>query len=219
MSSILQPIDGFTPNTQLPRLHFTRSVEEAGSFAKIYKIIKSMWEKTNPSVKIYHGGHEFFDPEFPCITIQVFSEIPADGWPKPRVVEVIPGTTGTTGSRNDLIQIAQLFELIIRADVFCTQNAGGAETAEEVLEAFKRFMIEFAYVFLKKGIGDIRYKKRFVDDNVVKIGDMYVVKRSLAYQVITQYVNYTLINHLEEIATEVMVVWDSDEIIEAPPLP
>jgi hypothetical protein len=216
MSTHVVPIDGFTPIPNRTTTPYTRSVEECMNFGKFFKVLKSMWERAHPDILIYHAGHEYFAPSFPCITISVFSEVPEKGWGKPRPVEVIPGTTGATGSAKDLIQLAQFFELIIRADVYSTQDSGGAETAEEIVEAFKSFMQEFTYVFLMKGHGDIRYTKRFVDENVVRLGDLYAVKRSLAYTSRAQTITYVLMDHLESVATEVMVSWDSDEIIDGP---
>jgi hypothetical protein len=213
--NILQPIDGFTPGTQRSVAPLSRTPESYMDFLKFFKVVKSMWERANPTIKIYHAGHEYFGPTFPCITLHVFSEKPAPNWPKPRPIEVIPGTSGCG---KDLIQLGQFFELIIRADIYSTQDAGGAETAEEICEAFKRFMMDFTYVLIKKGIGNIQYTKRFVDENIVKIGDLYAVKRSLAYTAMTQCINYALVDHLEEITTEVMVAWDSDERVKAPTL-
>lgn len=211
--SILETLDNFEPETNTTQQFLTRSPEGAMDFPKFFRVLKGIWSKAYPNIPIYRAGQEYLNPEFPCITVGIYSEVPARGWPKPRPIEVIPGTSG---SNNDLIQTVWFFELIIRVDIFSTQNSGGAETADEICEAFKRLMLDYTYVFLKKGIGDIRYIKRFVDEPVLSVGNLYAVKRSLAYKAISQIVSHTTIDHLNTINAEMMVSWDGDEIVELP---
>jgi hypothetical protein len=177
-------------------------------FAKFYKVLNIIWENAHPDIKMFHAGQEFLNPTFPCITVSVLSEIPTKGYPKPRIVEIIPGSTGSSGCNVSLIQSLMQTELIIRIDIFSTNDSGGPETAELICAEFKSFMQEYAPAFMAKGLGDIRFYKRFVDESTLKLGDIYAVKRSLAYQAQSQDVTYTTVEQLETIQVEIQLAID-----------
>jgi len=191
-----------------------RSKDDAMDFATFYKVLHNIWEKAHPDIQIYHSGEEHLGIDFPCITIGVFNEISAKGYPKPRMIDVIPGTTGATGSGNDLIQWLQIFELIIRVDMFSTRESGGAEVAELICETFKKFMQEYSPVLEAKGLGEIRFFKRFTDEPVVRLGETIAVKRSLAYLTNMQWVTWTTSKHLESVTVEARTDEESYEEVE-----
>lgn len=203
-------MDNFTP-ALLEYRRMGRGITEAIPFSTLFKVIHNIWDKAHPDIEIVHAGEEYLGTKFPCIAMGVFNEVPAKGYPKPRLIESIPGTTG---SANDLLQWLQIFELIIRVDMYSTRESGGAETAELICETFKKFMQEYCPVFEAKGIGDIRFFKRFTDEPIVKLGETIAVKRSIAYLTSLQTVTWTTEEHLKTVEIEARTAEDSTEDIE-----
>ncbi len=167
------------------------------SYIQFIQLVQKMWIDAHPDVPLVAtSGKEF--SSYPVITYRLDQRQPMQAEPKPKVREEIQ--TGP-GQKNIRIT-AQRFHSIITFTVFTNDNP---YLAEEIIEVFENFMMEFTWVFKLLGLSEILYSRRLPDSGGERGRGLGIAERSVSYMITTEKVAVSELDKLEQIVVAARV--------------
>jgi len=193
---------------------------EAMDYPKFVKAVSLAWVKAHPSIPLFALGSQKFDTKYPAITVHIHSRTPDNNTPK-----VIPLESYYTQEKyfdqNGDEQEREVAVTTLRQDftnelvftIHVPAQEGGGEVADILTEEFERFMVEHTGLFMKLGARNLRYLRRFHDDNLLKELSQQSVRRFVAYSLYTQNVTYVKHPQLQSLEIEIRASLDSMETI------
>lgn len=168
-------------------------------YLKFIDLIKYLWEKSHPDIFFLpHASNHVFDPDKGYILYGLESRATAKDYAKPRPIEVIKDTA----SGMDYEISMQAFDNYISF----TSIHKDPRTAEEIIESFEDFMMEFTPRYKQLGIGDIFYSRRFSDREESRVGQN-VNSRTVVYRTIIQKTKLIARDRIKEIEIDMKVWW------------
>jgi hypothetical protein len=148
----------------------------------------------------------------PCVTFHVHNRETDKNTPRPIKIELAEFTTAQTNLDDTTTDVTLLLEMHRQAfdnqivfSMHAPLNKGAGEVADALAEEFERFMLEHTPLFMKLGARNLRYLKRFHDDNLSREMSQNTVTRFIAYTLYTERVTATPIDQLQKLETEIRV--------------
>lgn len=165
------------------------------TYLEFISLVKRLWAVAHPDVPIVPSGNS--DPaKYPCIVYSLQLRKPHPNEPKVRYRETLTGENGAP-----FVIGGQRFQNIIN---FSAVTESNPELAEEVIEIFEDFMLEFTPVMKELGASELVYARRLPDDEENRAG-AGVVKRTVAYMVTLEKVISTEYERLNSIMVDARV--------------
>lgn len=143
------------------------------------RVLEYMWKEAYPDIPLYATGLDTY-PVYPCIIYRLDLRKTHSNEPKQRHREMIHRPDEQT----DIQVLAQRFQNIV---TFCVYTQTNAQLAEEIIEIFEDFMIEYIPVFKQLGLSEIIYYKRDPDTGQRR-DNVDVIERSVSFLVTTEKV-------------------------------
>ena len=167
--------------------------EDNLSYLQFIALVRKLWEDSHPDIPFKPVQSATY-AQFPVMVYSLELRKPNANEPKMRLREQIV----TDGDVNYIVQ-GQRFENLI---IFSALTQNDPETAEQIIEAFEDFMLEYTPVFKRLGVSEILYSRRTPDNEQSRFAED-IDKRSVAYLVVTEKVRATEIAKIEEIILNV----------------
>lgn len=190
----------------LPNGQSFRVADNNLTFREFGDLVSATWIKGHPDIAMYASGTPTDDLEYPCLTWGCAGRWPTDSL-KPRLVDEFLDDEGQ--GRGKYLQVFRsLFEVQIKAR--------DPRAANQIVEEFERFMLEFIAAFKKAGMGEIIYAERSPDTIDIPAKSTVVI-RTVRYELQEQY-TYTIKDYIIESIEARTTISDgetasSDEII------
>ena len=145
------------------------------SYLDFVRLVDHMWSQGHPDIPIYPTGHGDA-ATYPSILygLELRRTHPSD--PKPRFREMLDD------SGKAIFLAAQRFQNIIS---FTSVTEADPVTAEEIIEMFEDFMLEYTPFFKEAGVSELTYARRLPDSEQNRSGQG-VVNRTVTYMVTTE---------------------------------
>lgn len=144
-------------------------------YIQFLQLLQKMWSDAHPEVPLVaQGGKEFSD--YPVITYRLDLRKPLANEPKFRYREQVITAPGEP----NLIIFGQRFQNVV---TFTAWTNDDPYLADELIEVFEDFMMEFTPVFKKLGLSEILYARRLPDENGARGKGLGIVERSVSYLV------------------------------------
>lgn len=141
------------------------------------RIVEYLWSESHPDIPLYATGLSTY-PTYPCIIYNLEMRKTHTNEPKQRHRELIHRPDSDTN-----IQIkAQRFQNIVNFNVYTQTNA---QQAEEIIEAFEDFMLEYTPIFKQLGLSEIFYYRRNPDSGQRR-DNVDIVERSVSFLITTE---------------------------------
>ena len=170
------------------------------NYIQFLKVLQKMWFDGHPDVPLVaQGGKEF--SKYPVMTYRLDLRKPVQNEPKPKLREHVITSPGEP----DLLIMGQRFLNIITFTAFTNENP---QLAEELIEVFEDFMIEFTPVFKELGVSDLLYARRLPDTDGSRGKGLGIVERSVSYAVTTEKVIVTSKDKLESVLIDARIFVD-----------
>ena len=123
------------------------------SYPEFVQLVENLWENTAPDIPLFpRQGQQY--RQLPCVCYHMETKVPVPYDPKEKFRERITDENGKVYNI-----VGQKFDSII---VFSVMSES-PKRAEQILEAFEDFMLEFTPVFKALGVSDIFYSRRVSD--------------------------------------------------------
>ena len=149
------------------------------TYLDFIRLLSKMWTDAHPNIPMFGEGTST-DARYPCIVYKLDLRKPVNAEPKPKHREEIRRQIG-----EDMVIVrGQRFDNIITFSVF-TEN--DVQTAEELIEVFEDFVMEYIGVFKRLGISEMLYARRMPDSGQNRQG-RDVIERSVSFLVRTEKV-------------------------------
>jgi hypothetical protein len=174
---------------QFPRLPHDRRLQRADGnlgYLDFIRMVETLWRESHPEIPfLAKGGPQ--ETIYPAIlySLQLRKAHPSE--PKPRYREEVKGSP----DEDAIIICAQRFQNVVNFSVVDKDP----RMAEELIEVFEDFMLEFIPVFKERGISELVYARRLPDDEERRPGED-VVWRTVAYLVTTEKLRTTTVSKL-----------------------
>jgi hypothetical protein len=145
-------------------------------------LVRSMWESAFPSSNpknppiVTSGGEQF--ARYPSIVYSLQLRKAHPGEPKPKYRDEII----TNPDEDGLIICGQRFQNVVAFSVVHDEDP---RVAEEWVEVFEDFMLEYTPIFKQMGLSEIVYARRLPDDDQPRVAEG-VNKRTTSYLVTTE---------------------------------
>lgn len=161
------------------------------NYIQFLQLLQKMWLDAHPDVPLVaQGGKEF--SKYPVMTYRLDLRRTIQNEPKPRMREQIITSPG----EQNLIIFGQRFQNVVTFTAFTNSNP---QLAEELIEVFEDFMIEFTPVFKALGLSELLYARRLPDTDGSRGKGLGIVERSVSYMVTTEKVIVTRKDKIEQI--------------------
>lgn len=155
----------------------TLKAEGSLSYLDFIRLVEKMWTDAHPHIPLYATGTAT-DPNYPCILYRLDLRKPMDMEPKLKMREEVRRQVG-----QDIVLVrGQRFDNLV---VFTVMTENDAQAAEEIIETFEDFMLEYIGVFKRLGLSEMVYARRLPDSGQSRQG-RDVIERSIAFLVRTE---------------------------------
>jgi hypothetical protein len=194
------------------------------SYLDFIRVIRQLWAEGHPTIPILMAGVPVM-AQYPCIIVSLNMRKAHQADPKPRQREVI--NTGKMLAKEDGTIEASQKAVIIMGQKFVNEvkftavdkvSSDGAQVADELIEVFEDFILQYTPLLKYLGAADLFYNRRFPDDEEHRMGDD-VVKRSVSYLVTIEKIMQTEVDKLERILSTIRVGYEDDEATPGDPSP
>lgn len=148
-------------------------------YIELIQAIEYIWSESHPEIPMYAMGLETY-PVYPCIIYNLDRRITFRDETKPRQREMIMTPEGEKG----LSIFGQRFDNLIS---FTAVTKSDAQLAEQIIEVFEDFLLEFTPVFKQLGVSEMVYHQRMTDAGENR-NNTDIVKRKLVYRFILEKV-------------------------------
>jgi hypothetical protein len=173
------------------------------SYLEFITAVKALWENAYPDIKIKPTQSGDY-VHYPVIVYGLELRKAHSTEPKPRT-RISPN--------KDVAVFGQRFQNVITFTVITettegsklkgtTGRSSGPEVAEQIIEAFEDFMLEYTPVFKRLGASELVYARRLSDSEENR-GSEDVNKRTVSYMLTTEKLFAMEVNKIEEIAIDV----------------
>jgi hypothetical protein len=159
------------------------------SYREFIAVVRAMWHEVHPGIPILPSGGDQH-AVYPAIIYSLQLRKPHPSEPKPRLREDIY----TSVDEEAIIIHGQRFQNIINFSVITERNP---DLAEELIETFEDFMLEYTPVYKELGISEFVYARRLPDDEENRKGEG-ICKRTVSYLVTTEKVVQTSAKKLND---------------------
>lgn len=179
-------------------LHRNRPLRAKGNltYLQFVKLVGDLWRESYPGVPYRVSGGDQ-EATYPVITYSLQLRKTHPDEPKLKFREQVPTTPG----EDAIIIGGQRFQNVIN---FTITTEGDPELAEELIEAFEDFMLEFTPVFKELGISEIVYARRLPDEEESRRGEG-VERRTLSYLVTTEKIFHATYAKLDQMVVRARV--------------
>jgi hypothetical protein len=161
-------------------------------YIQFLQVLQKIWIDAHPDIPLVaEGGKEY--ETYPIITYRLDLRRPLQDEPKPKLREQV----FTVPGEPNIIIKGQRFQNIVTFTVITNSNP---ILAEEVVEVFENFIIEFTSVFKFLGLSEIVYARRLPDQTGSRGKGLGVTMRSVSYLVTTEKIIKTTQTKLEKVA-------------------
>lgn len=164
------------------------------SYIDFIRVVERVWSNAHPGIPMYATGTKSF-AVYPCIVYGLEMRRPHPDEPKKRRREEI----ATHKDENAIIIDAQRFQNLVTFTVFTEQNP---QVAEELIEVFEDFMMEFTPLFKRLGVSEFVYSRRMPDGGENRQG-VDVITRTVAYLVTIEKVIKSSVWKLNDVYVDV----------------
>ena len=167
------------------------------SFIQFLQLLQKMWIDAHPDIPLVaQGGKEF--SSYPVMTYRLDQRQAMQGEPKPKIREEIVTAPG----ESNLLIFGQRFHSVVTFTVYTNENP---YLAEEIIEVFENFMMEFTWVFKALGLSEILYSRRLPDSDGQRGKGLGIVEKSVSYMITTEKVIVTERQKLEQVLIDARV--------------
>lgn len=167
------------------------------NYIQFLQVLQKMWVDGHPDIPLVaQGGKEF--SSYPVITYRLDLRKPIQNEPKPKLREHVITAPGEP----DVLIMGQRFQNIITFTAFTNDNP---QLAEEIIEVFEDFMIEFTPIFKELGVSDLFYARRLPDTDGSRGRGLGIVERSVSYMVTTEKIILTSRDKLESVLIDARI--------------
>lgn len=166
------------------------------SYLEFIALVQQLWSGVHPDIPfLATGGNQ--TAKFPAITysLQLRKTHPSE--PKMRIREEI----ATSPDQEAMLISAQRFQNVVN---FTAATENDPETAEQLIEAFEDFMMEYTPVFKEMGVSEFVYARRLPDAEVSRPGED-LVQRTVSYLVTTEKVIRSSVAKLNNVIAHIRV--------------
>lgn len=164
------------------------------SYLQFIALVEYLWEKSHPDIPVVPTQSPK-DLNLPVIVYGLEIRRAMVNEPKMRLREEVIND----GGQSYLIH-GQRFENIVTFSVVETDP----KMADEIIEVFEDFMLEFTPVFKRLGVSEFVYARR-TPDNEPFAGGEDLVKRTVAYKLTTEKIRLTPVDLIERILIDLRI--------------
>lgn len=143
------------------------------------RAVEHIWSESHPDIPMYAVGLETY-ASYPCIVYSLDRRITYRDETKPRQREMILTPEGEKG----ISVFGQRFDNLVS---FTALTKNDAQLAEQLIETFEDFLLEFTPVLKQIGVSEMVYHQRMADGGESRT-NTDVVKRRLVYRIILEKV-------------------------------
>lgn len=187
-----------TPN----RSHHMRAKGNL-TFLEFIRVLEHLWSEVHPDIPFYAMGGDSY-AHYPCIVYSLQMRKTLQSEPKMRFREQITGS----GSKSYLI-MGQRFQNLIN---FAATTESDPRMAEEVIEVFEDFVLEYVPLFKELGVSEMVYARRMPDDEQNRPGQG-VAMRTVCFLVTLEKVIQTEVGKLDSVLARVRTMLESGELL------
>jgi hypothetical protein len=173
------------------------------TYLEFITAVKALWENAYPSIKIKPTQSGDY-AEYPVIVYGLELRRTHSSEPKPRT-RISPN--------NDVAVFGQRFQNIVTFTVITETTEGaqlkgtvgrssGPEVADQIIEAFEDFMLEYTPVFKRLGASELVYARRMSDSEENR-GSSDTNRRTVSYMLTTEKMFAMEVQKIEEICVDV----------------
>lgn len=175
------------------------------TYLEFVRLVIRLWREAHPEIPIFPMSGDNA-AKYPCIIYSLAQRQfhPSDPKPKPREVRY-------QGSEAEMI-MGQRFQNVVH---FSAITENDPILAEELIEVFEDFMMEYTGVFKELGLSDLMYSRRLEDDSFTRPG-MGVSARTVAYLVTTEKIIKTKHARLNEVVVTARTWLEQDTFSNVP---
>lgn len=148
------------------------------SYLDFIRLLVELWTEANPQIPMYATGTMMETVGYPVMLYKLEMRRPFENEPKAKQREKYRTPSG----EDEITVFGQRFNNSI---VFTVYTQDDPQAAEEIIEMFEDFMIEYIPIFKQLGLSDIFYGQRLPDAQESRSG-RFVITRAIAYRVITE---------------------------------
>ena len=186
------------------------------TYLEFITAVKALWENAYPSIKIKSTQSGDY-AEYPVIVYGLELRRTHSSEPKPRT-RISPSS--------DVAVFGQRFQNVVSFTVITETTEGsqlkgavgrssGPEVADQIIEAFEDFMLEYTPVFKRLGASEFVYARRLADSEENK-ENTDIVKRTITYMLTTEKLLVTSVAQIEKIAIDIRtyMAYEKELVIE-----
>ena len=162
------------------------------TYLEFIALVKMLWEEGHPDIPIVPNKGKNF-AHYPCIVYGLEIRTPLQEERKPRYRGKFEHDDRT------YIQHGQRFVNMVS---FSVRTENEPELADEVIELFELFMMEWTPVFKELGASDFMYNRRLSDDEETRKGED-VIRRTVVYRLVTEILMQAPYDVIEAITIDV----------------
>lgn len=164
------------------------------NYIQFLQLLQKMWLDSHPDVPLVaQGGKEF--STYPVMTYRLDLRRTLQNEPKPRMREQVITSPG----EQNLVIFGQRFQNVVTFTAFTNSNP---QLAEELIEVFEDFIIEFTPVFKALGLSELLYARRLPDTDGARGKGLGIVERSVSYMVTTEKVIVTRKDKIDQVIVD-----------------
>lgn len=166
------------------------------SYLDFIDMVGELWLDANPKIPYvpFQGKNT---AKYPALVWALDMRVPFREEPKPRLrQEVRDPVSGKTY----LIHAWRFTNIV----TFTAVTEKDPRLAEEIIENFEDMMITYTGAIKQAGISELRYYRRYADNEVTRPGDD-LNRRTLAWEVTTEKVYQTNVERLEQVAIDLRI--------------
>lgn len=160
------------------------------TYLDFIRLVEYLWSEAHPDIPFFATGGEQY-AKYPCIVYGLELRKTHSSEPKPKYREEIITGAGEDG----VIVGGQRFQNVVS---FSAVTETDPRLAEELIEVFEDFIMEFTPVFKELGLSEIIYNRRFSDSEENRPGQG-IVKRTVSYMITTEKIILTYSKKLNSI--------------------
>lgn len=174
------------------------------SYPEFLRLLTKIWMDSHPDIPVIATGTKNL-AQYPIITYRLDLRKAHPAEPKPKYREEIP----TDVTQDAILISGQRFQNVI---TFTATTQEDPHKAEEVIEEFQNFMLEFIPVFKELGASELVFMRRLPDSVDSRPGEG-IVSRSVSYLLTTETIKQTRVARLEEVLVDARVFLDTDQVV------
>jgi len=161
------------------------------TYLEFIRLVRHIWEDAHPDIPIMATSDDKL-ARYPVIVYGIEMRQTHTSDPKLRKRETIEY------DGDNYVVMGQRFNNIIS---FTVITEGKPELAEEIIEVFESFMMEFTPIFKELGVSEIVYARRLPDTEQNRMGPG-VTRRAVTYMVTLEKVFATSEDRLEQVSID-----------------